>query len=241
MTTTNEQSSREREAFTPFGQGTRRFTVYANPRTNIRADLEQWLANWKRNYGDEATAWLLEQAFQDFEAVIDGGLRKAVRVMAAALSRKEWAEHVSSDADATALECEITKLMGSALSGSAESGEAVAWKTTHKAVCVPITEDKEVADGWRARGWPVIDFYATPSALPAQAVGEWISVKDRLPTHNYSVIGVVVDGPFVVDDGSDDRMRDVVSYEPSRGWLQHDGNDSVVVTVTHWQDLPELP
>ena len=82
---------------------------------------------------------------------------------------------------------------------------------------------------------------STPSALPAQAAGEWISVKDRLPTHNYSVLGVVVDGPFVVDDGSDDRMRDVVSYEPSRGWLQHDGSDSVVVTVTHWQDLPELP
>lgn len=37
----------------------------------------------------------------------------------------------------------------------------VAWKTSHKAVCVPITEDRAVADGWRAYGWPVIALTAS--------------------------------------------------------------------------------
>lgn len=72
----------------------------------------------------------------------------------------------------------------------------------------------------------------------------WIDVKDRLPTHLYSVLGVVVDGPMVVEGAPDDRMRDVVSYDPEEGhWHQYVGGDSLSarVTVTHWQDLPDLP
>jgi len=34
----------------------------------------------------------------------------------------------------------------------------VIWKTTYKAVCVPLTEDKEVAEQWRACGYEVIEF-----------------------------------------------------------------------------------
>jgi hypothetical protein len=41
------------------------------------------------------------------------GLRPAIRQMAEALAAGEWAEHVSPlDPDVTALECEITKLVG---------------------------------------------------------------------------------------------------------------------------------
>lgn len=82
-------------------------------------------------------------------------------------------------------------------------------------------------------------------AALAPPVTDWIDVHDRLPTHLYSVLGVVVDGPLVVAGDPEDRLRDVVSYSPERGcWLQftgaEDGSDAVV-TVSHWQDLPELP
>ncbi|HEP6431530.1 TPA: hypothetical protein VDB83_005862 [Burkholderia cenocepacia] len=49
----------------------------------------------------------------------------------------------------------------------AQPAEAVAWKTTNRAVCVPITEDREVAEQWRANGWPVTEFFDRPA--PAQA------------------------------------------------------------------------
>ncbi|WP_244110401.1 MULTISPECIES: Lar family restriction alleviation protein [Burkholderia cepacia complex] len=43
----------------------------------------------------------------------------------------------------------------------------VAWKTTHPAVCVPITEDREIAEQWRAHGYQVIEFFDRP--VPAMA------------------------------------------------------------------------
>jgi hypothetical protein len=42
----------------------------------------------------------------------DDGLRLAVREMAAALEAREWAEHVSRDPDAAAIELQITDLVG---------------------------------------------------------------------------------------------------------------------------------
>lgn len=41
-------------------------------------------------------------------------LRRAIQTMTALLQEYEWAEHVSSDPDITALECEITQLVGRA-------------------------------------------------------------------------------------------------------------------------------
>lgn len=38
-------------------------------------------------------------------------LQRAIRDMTAMLQGREWAEHVSSDPDIQALECEITKLV----------------------------------------------------------------------------------------------------------------------------------
>ncbi|AQG98306.1 hypothetical protein A9R05_05325 [Burkholderia sp. KK1] len=32
------------------------------------------------------------------------------------------------------------------------------WKTTYKAVCVPLTEDRDVAEQWRSNGYEVIEF-----------------------------------------------------------------------------------
>lgn len=42
----------------------------------------------------------------------DSELRRAVKAMAALLSGGEWAEHVSTDEDAQALEQQITRLLG---------------------------------------------------------------------------------------------------------------------------------
>ncbi|BCQ23113.1 hypothetical protein NK8_12380 [Caballeronia sp. NK8] len=39
---------------------------------------------------------------------------------------------------------------------AAGASEPIAWKTTHKAVCVPITEDQPVAEQWRENGYEVI-------------------------------------------------------------------------------------
>jgi hypothetical protein len=39
------------------------------------------------------------------------------------------------------------------------AGKPVAWKTTHKAVCVPITEDIGVAELWRTSGYEVIELF----------------------------------------------------------------------------------
>ncbi|MDN7577445.1 hypothetical protein QZM25_33050 [Burkholderia contaminans] len=47
--------------------------------------------------------------------------------------------------------------------------EAVIWKTTHRAVCVPITEDREIACQWRAAGYGVIE-YTAQSTLEALAL-----------------------------------------------------------------------
>ncbi len=44
----------------------------------------------------------------------DTELRRAVKTMTAALLAGEWAEHVSADPDAAALECAITALIGRA-------------------------------------------------------------------------------------------------------------------------------
>lgn len=44
---------------------------------------------------------------------------------------------------------------------------AAIWKTTHKAVCVPITEDKEVADQWKANGYEVIAYSTNPAPQAA--------------------------------------------------------------------------
>ncbi|VWC79512.1 hypothetical protein BLA39750_01090 [Burkholderia lata] len=42
------------------------------------------------------------------------------------------------------------------------------WKTTHPAVCVPITEDRGIASQWRAAGYEVIE-YTAQSTLEALA------------------------------------------------------------------------
>ena len=40
------------------------------------------------------------------------------------------------------------------------------WKTTHKAVCVPITEDRDVAEQWKANGYEVIAYSPCSDAQP---------------------------------------------------------------------------
>ncbi|MDF0506531.1 hypothetical protein POK33_37900 [Burkholderia cenocepacia] len=50
------------------------------------------------------------------------------------------------------------------VSARADAGEAAIWKTTHRAVCVPLTEDRAVAEQWRAAGYPVIEYFTAPPA-----------------------------------------------------------------------------
>ncbi|MGX0608608.1 hypothetical protein [Ralstonia pickettii] len=48
----------------------------------------------------------------------------------------------------------------------AVSVQASIWKTTHKAVCVPITEDRDVADQWKANGYEVIAYSTCSEPQP---------------------------------------------------------------------------
>jgi len=59
---------------------------------------------------------------------------------------------------------------------AADAGEAAIWKTTHRAVCVPLTEDRAVAEQWRAAGYPVIEYFTAP---PAAKVANSTSEDDR--------------------------------------------------------------
>lgn len=67
--------------------------------------------------------------------------------------------------------------------------------------------------------------------------GEWISVKDRLPSHIYSVLVWVVGGPLILD-GDDDGYLDVGIYNAQRGkWQASNGEDDIDVEVSHWQHI----
>jgi len=69
-------------------------------------------------------------------------------------------------------------------------------------------------------------------------MSEWISVEDRLPTHNHSVLGYAISGGLV----GDSPMVDILSYLPDlKIWLQFAGYDDEVVKVSHWMPLPEPP
>lgn len=132
---------------------------------------------------------------------------------------------------------EVTELIG--MSGAVEAYEAML------AAADPYPKG-EVVGPCVCGSWPGGECLRCAQLLSAAPQSDgWISVKDRLPTHNYSVLGVVVDGPLVVAGDPNDRLLDVVSYEPSRGWLQFTGDDAsgndAVVTVTHWQEMDALP
>jgi C4-dicarboxylate-specific signal transduction histidine kinase len=76
-------------------------------------------------------------------------LRRALRDMTALLKAREWAEHVSGDADVTALEVEITTLVGRANAGlSAEFKEALRrFERTASRMGV-------LFDRYQGKGWP---------------------------------------------------------------------------------------
>lgn len=76
-------------------------------------------------------------------------LRRALRDMTAALQSREWAEHVSSDPDVTALEAEISTLVGRANAGlSMEFKEALRqFERTASRMGV-------LFDRYQGKGWP---------------------------------------------------------------------------------------
>ncbi|MGC8213264.1 DUF551 domain-containing protein [Ralstonia pseudosolanacearum] len=46
--------------------------------------------------------------------------------------------------------------------GRPDTSHPAIWKTTHPAVCVPITDSKAIADGWKEHGYDVVEFYPGP-------------------------------------------------------------------------------
>jgi hypothetical protein len=59
----------------------------------------------------------------------------------------------------------------------------VAWKTTHPAVCVPITEDADVAAQWSAHNWPVVEWFSEPlrPRVPTpQQISDYLDGLDRI-------------------------------------------------------------
>lgn len=46
--------------------------------------------------------------------------------------------------------------------GRPDTSQPAIWKTTHPAVCVPITDSKAIADGWKEHGYDVIEFFPGP-------------------------------------------------------------------------------
>ncbi len=46
--------------------------------------------------------------------------------------------------------------------GRPDTSQPAIWKTTHPAVCVPTTESKAIADGWKEHGYEVVEFYPGP-------------------------------------------------------------------------------
>lgn len=61
---------------------------------------------------------------------------------------------------------------------AAAGQEAVAWETTHPAVCTPLTKEPLVAAGWREQGWHVVPLYTAP---PAQvATRQELTVRQRM-------------------------------------------------------------
>lgn len=110
--------------------------------------------------------------------------------------------------------------------------------TTTEVLELAARFDSSTSDDVNLKQPEIVEFARALSRL--RLPEGWVSVKDRLPTHIYSVLGYVTDGPLTRN--GTDPMRDIVSYDPDRGvWLQCVGDDDAVVTVSHWQDLPAAP
>jgi len=75
--------------------------------------------------------------------------------------------------------------------------------------------------------------------LDADADGEWISVKERLPTHMYSVIGCIVGGlPALPPEG----LIETCAYNGEENqWQFSMGDHDAPVEVSHWRPLPPPP
>ncbi|MCA7985203.1 hypothetical protein [Burkholderia vietnamiensis] len=58
-----------------------------------------------------------------------------------------------------------------AASQPAAGQEAVAWETTHPAVCTPLTKEPLIAADWREKGWHVVPLYTAPPAQVATRQG----------------------------------------------------------------------
>ncbi|NKA72506.1 hypothetical protein GO285_01384 [Ralstonia solanacearum] len=46
--------------------------------------------------------------------------------------------------------------------GRPDTSRPAIWKTTHPAVCVPLTDSPAIAEGWKEHGYDVVEFYPGP-------------------------------------------------------------------------------
>ncbi len=91
---------------------------------------------------------------------------------------------------------------------------AKAWKTTNRAVCIPFTEDEQVAKIWREHGYEVIEFYATRDAEPSDrplfstrqdaARYRWITENSDNANTLHSIL--------LCHEGDDAKIRERIDY-----------------------------
>ena len=71
-------------------------------------------------------------------------------------------------------------------------------------------------------------------------MGEWISVKERLPEFDVPVVGLSELGPFIFE-----LCPTTEYYDQYWALLNFDGHDGIEtyseIDVTHWMPLPEPP
>lgn len=106
-------------------------------------------------------------------------LRKAVRTITQMLSDREWAEHVSRDLDASALESAVTDLHNDLHEANERIDELEAQLAATVAQQKPVGQFLKITDTW-GETWlhvrndedmeqpGVVDLYAAPAAAPAQ-------------------------------------------------------------------------
>ncbi|ANN71517.1 hypothetical protein [Bordetella bronchialis] len=118
-----------------------------------------------------------------------------------------------------------------------EEPKAIAWKTTHKSVCPPITEDKAIADAWREAGYPVVELFGQPQQPAGWRDIETAPKNNKRPLYlaRFDAEGRLVELDF---DGSWEYWEESWEMQHINGytWVSNNG----IEDPTHWayQDEP---
>lgn len=126
----------------------------------------------------------------------------------------------------------IDRLADVVLAESVSTMDAIAWKTTHKAVCVPITEDLAVAEMWKANGYEVI-------ALGRVDAGELLDASSKpIPYHSFEMCAEEVWQELA--SATSEPVGEVYMIEPFKRYDKHGiGHEAGgVLSVRLFRELP---